>query len=156
MFPYNALLGPGLGGFREEDYSSPFSDVSSTLRSISPDPNQAFSAVMDTRGENPGGIPHPLLAGKSPEELALYDRYASASQARNNLGLPLAALGGFPIAAYEGIKGLSQNVPGMGWLLPTIGRMTGDPKAAQNYALNQSTSPASFRNVGAYFAGLFD
>jgi hypothetical protein len=145
----------GMGGF---DFSGgpDYNSISNTLRQISPDPNAAFSAVMDTRGENPGGIPHPLLQGKSPEELALYDRYGSAQQARQTLGFPMAAMGALPIAAYEGIKGISQNVPGMSGLLPMIGRLTGDKKAEQNYAMNSSTSPASFNNVSAYLRGLFD
>ena len=142
----------GMGGFGQEQ--DPFASVRNTFQAISPDPNQGFSAIMDARGENPSGMTHPLLAGKSPEELALFDRFGSAAQARSNLGLPMAALGAFPIAAYEGIKGISQNVPGMGGLLPLIGRMTGDPKAEQNYAMNSSTSPASFNNVRAYLAGL--
>jgi hypothetical protein len=146
----------GMGGLRPQRQAPDYSQIMNTLNAISPDPNQAFSAVMDTRGENLGMAPHPLLANKSPEELALYDRFASARQARANQGLLMAGLGGlFGIAPYEAIKGISQNVPGMGGLLSYAGRLTGDPKAEQNYTMNSSTSPASLSNVMAYFRGLF-
>lgn len=134
---------------RKPDYFN----IGSTLDQIG-DPNQAFSAVMDTRGENPGTAPHPLLAGKSPEELALYDRFASARQAKQELGFPMAALGALPIAAYEGIKGIEQNIPFARGILGKIGRLTGDPKAEQNYAQTSTTSPASLENVFAYLKGL--
>jgi len=153
MNPWDYMSGMGGYGGSSPDYG----DISSTLRKISPDPNTAFSAVMDARGENPGSLSHPLLSGKSPEELALYDRYASAQQARQSQGLPMAFLGGLTgIAPYEAFKGVSQNVPGASGLLGMMGRLTGDPKAEQNYAMNSSTSPASFSNVASYFRGLFD
>lgn len=115
-------------------------------------PDQALSMIMDARGENPGASVNPLLQGKSPTELAILDRYSNAQQARNQYGLPLAAagitLGAVP---YEAAKGLMQATGATG-LMSGIGSLFGHP----DYGIDQTTSPASFNNVAAYYHGLLD
>ena len=134
---------------------NPFKEEKDLLSSLG-DPNQAFSKVMDARGENPGASVDPRLAGLSPDKLAILDRVGSARQARESQGLPLAFLGGaLGIAPYEGLKWIGQNVPGGKNLFQAAGRLTGDAKADDNYDLDETTSPASLKNIAAYFSGLF-
>ncbi len=139
----------GMGGFGSSpDYSS----IQNTLRQISPDPGAQLSAVMDTRGENPYGIPNPLLQGKSPEELALYDRYAGGQQAYQQYG-PAAFLGVVPHLGYEGLKGITQAAPSLGNAFNSIGRLFGGSSGAGDFSQTQDTSPASFNNPMAYLRG---
>jgi len=118
------------------------------------DPNQAFSKVMDARGENPGSTPDPALAQLSAEDLALLDRVGSGRQARHTLGAPLALLGGvLGIAPYEALKWAGQNLPGGRAAMGAAGKIIGTPPEAM--ALDKSSSPASARNVAAFFSGVF-
>lgn len=133
-----------------------FADLAALLEKLG-DPDQAFSRVMDARGENPGaGAITESLQGLDPATLALLDRMGSARQARSSIGLPMAALGGLlGIAPYEAFKGLAQAVPSVGQpILRAAGGATGDPKASANYTLDKTSSPASLQNVLAYFYGL--
>lgn len=115
-------------------------------------PEQALSQVMDARGENPGAAINPLLQNKSVPDLALIDRYANAQAARNKYGTPLA-LAGITLGAvpYEAAKGAMQ-ATGANKLMGAIGGFFGHP----DYGFDQTTSPASWNNVAAYYHGLFN
>ena len=114
--------------------------------------DQALSAIMDARGENPNGTVNPLLQNKSISDLALIDRYSNAQAAKQQYGTPLA-LAGITLGAvpYEAAKGLMQ-ATGTGKLMSSIGGFFGHP----DYGIDQSTSPASMQNIAAYYHGLFD
>lgn len=152
--PYSGFFPSAVASYipkREEE--DPYKEREALLASLG-DENQAFSKVMDARGENPGVSAIPELAEKSPEELAILDRLSSGQQARKSLGLVGSVLGGVAgIAPYEAIKGISQNVPGASKLLMYAGKLTGDPKAEDNYTLNARSSPASMENIYSYFRG---
>lgn len=118
-------------------------------------PEQALSAIMGARGENPGeSYINPALQGMSPTELGLADRYASAQTARNSVGLPMA-LAGITLGAvpYEGAKALEQTFPNFfGGLNRGLGTLVGRP----DFGIGQATSPASLDNISAYYQGLFN
>jgi len=145
MGPWDYMA--GMGGYQEPEF-----DYSSITKQLG-DPNQALSAIMDARGENPGGMVNPLLQNRSPEELALLDRYAGGRQAYDQYG-PAAMLGAIPHAGYEALKGVTQNVPALGNAFNSIGRLFGGQGGAGDFSQDQTTSSATPRNPLAYLQGV--
>ena len=104
------------------------------------------SGAMLQSDVNRGVLPgtrSPWASGMDPTRLAKLDRYAWGKQ---------AGLGGVPVAAgYEALKGLSQS--GAGRLLPAIAQAMGFEDTGNQFQQDETSSPASFGNVGAYIRG---
>lgn len=134
----------GMGGFRKPEEGG--LDFPSIMDQLGSYPTQRMNQSDINRGANIG----PKTPGfeiYDPSQLAQIDRYAWGQQ---------AGLGGLPVVAgYEGIKAASQ-MPGMQSLMGLLGR-TGDaigiPKASEFLRFDETTSPASGRNVSAYLKG---
>ena len=96
------------------------------------------------RGVLPGRVT-PGSEEMSPTNLAQIDRFAWGRQ---------AGMGGLPVAAgYEALKALSQT-PGLGRALPLVASAMGFEDTGDQFEANAPTSsPASFRNLGAYVQG---
>lgn len=139
----------GMGGFQQPQ--EPSFDYAALTRQLG-DPNQALSAIMDARGENPNAVANPLFQGRSPSELALLDRYAGGQQAYQQYG-PASLLGVIPHAGYEAMKGVTQAAPFLGNAFNSIGRYFGGGAGAGDFSQNQTSSPASFSNPMAYLRG---
>ena len=78
-----------------------------------------------------------------PKSLAKLDRFAWGRQ---------GGLGGIPVAAgYEALKGITQS--GAGRVLPGIAQAMGFEDTGKQFEQDETSSPASFRNVGAYIRG---
>lgn len=116
----------------------------------------AMNQIDVARGVIPGKQEE-SLSGMTPSDLALLDRQAWGQNTAKQSGIPMALLGGIPIAGYEGMKAISQSpiggfansvMEGIGRGLKGLGYETGD-----EMKMNEKTSPASFGNIGAYFRG---
>lgn len=92
--------------------------------------------------------------GLSVEEQALLDRLAHGEQIREEYGTPVAlAHGAFAMAPYEALKGAAQSRLGQA-LLGAFTKNKGEgSKSLQQLRLDETTSPASFENVKAFFRG---
>lgn len=135
----------------------PFSRDLDLLRSISgSNPNAAMTMVDIARKATPGN-PHPALTGKSPEELAILDRLAWGQQMKDNYGrIPALLSGAIYGGGYEAAKGLQQaNFPGANKLMQFVGDLFGNETNAQQMEQDETTSPASLRNIGALLYGAF-
>lgn len=101
------------------------------------------SGAMLQSDVNRGVLPgrkSPWAEGMDPESLAKLDRYAWGKQ---------GGLGGLPVAAgYEALKGLGR-AP---FLQGISGALFGDT-GRDFFREDESTSPASLGNVGAYVRG---
>jgi hypothetical protein len=95
------------------------------------------------RGVLPG-VRSPGSEAMSPVDLAELDRFAWGRQ---------AGLGGLPVAAgYEALKAVSQT-PGLGRVLPTVAGALGFEHTGDQFEQDDTSSPASWRNLGAYVRG---
>lgn len=133
----------GMGGYRKPEESLDFSSIMDSLGSY---PTQRMNQSDINRGANIG-TKTPGFENYSPADLAQIDRYAWGQQ---------AGLGGLPVVAgYEGIKAASQ-MPGMQSLMGMLGSAgdaIGIPKASEFLKFDETTSPASGKNVSAYIRG---
>lgn len=108
--------------------------------------NTATGAMLqsDVNRDVLPGNKSPWAKDLSPADLALLDRYSWGAQ---------AGLGGIPTALYsEAVK-----IPAIQNALKPVtrglGAVTGYPQAEEWYNTNQTSSPASWSNVGAYIRG---
>ena len=114
-------------------------------------PEHARDALRVTRGEVEGS-PHPLFAGMAPAELAQVDRYIDA-RTMNPLAGAVNALVAAP--AYEAYKsGVQAGVPGLSSLNSLLASSS-SPHINQ-YAVDQTSSPASGSNLTAAALGAWD
>lgn len=108
------------------------------------DPNAAMLQVDINRGAVPGNR-SPWAEGMSPADAAELDRYAWGRQ---------AGIGGLPVAAiYEGMKGIDQATGGR--LLPAVGEALNIGNFGTALEQDETSSPASLRNLWAYARGAF-
>lgn len=105
------------------------------------------SGAMLQSDVNRGVLPgrrSPWSKGMKPEGLAKLDRYAWGKQ---------GGLGGIPVAAgYELLKGMSQSKMG-GRILPAVAQAMGFEDTGDQFEQDETSSPASLGNVGAYIRG---
>lgn len=86
--------------------------------------------------------------GRTPEELVQTDRYLEGSTYRDSDILDKLLKLGIG-AGYEGAKGYAQNIPGGKNLWNgTIGNFS-------DFKMDETTSPASLKNILAYGQGMF-
>jgi molybdopterin-guanine dinucleotide biosynthesis protein A len=111
-------------------------------------PETARNALRVTRGEVEGQ-PHPLFAQMAPAELAQVDRYIDA---RTMNPLAGAVNAGIAAPAYEAYKaGVQAGVPGLGAVNSLLASV--DSPHVNQYAVDETSSPASLGNVRAAWQG---
>lgn len=123
-------------------------------RGIQPPPGFDPATFADSLGDNAYGqiikarSSHGPNLGRTEDELAQTDRYLEGSaHADDDILGKLLKLG--IGAGYEGAKGVAQNIPGGRKVWNgTIGNFS-------DFAMDDTTSPASLNNVLAYAQGMF-
>lgn len=134
-----------------------FGNFENILRKLG-DEDQAMGAIDNARHSPQNAAPS--LMGQPKENLAQMDRLAWGQSARKRFGaMPAMMMGAATIAPYEAIKGAAQSkipligggarkvMSGFGSLLNRLGG-PGDLMKIDN-----TTSPASFKNVLAFMRG---
>jgi len=114
-------------------------------------PEAARNALRVTRGEVEGQ-PHPMFAQMAPAELAQVDRYIDA---RTMNPLAGAVNAGIAAPAYEAYKaGVQAGVPGLGAVNSLLA--SADSPHVNQYAVDETSSPASMENIRAAWLGAGD
>ena len=137
MNPWDYLS--GMGGFQQAQGFDP----AQIVPNLGPDPTSRMLQMDINRGVLPGSKT-PGFEQYDPSQLAQLDRYAWGQQ---------GGLGGLPVAmGYEGLKAASQT-PGLSRVLPFASRMLGFENTGNQFEQDETSSPASFANIGQYLRG---
>jgi hypothetical protein len=119
-------------------------DIAQLMREVSGDNPQQFLAQSDMhRGAREGTADPRMSVLQTPADKALADRFAWGADIASQSPL-VGALALAPPIAYEGVKAIAPSaLEAIGALLPQGGEMKVD----------ETTSPASWNNIGALIAG---